>query len=1363
MRKLMFLMVGLATIACLTTPMVQGQLVQVGDATCATSNNHIPWNPYYGYTEAQYVIPAADMLAAGLSPSDTFYRMGWYICSGSFTVDDQLIEVYLQEVPDPYPQVCTTPLSPNGTLVYTSTVSFNTAPGIFSFDLDTNYVWNGDNLVVTVCEVDQGYDSTTYFAANSDAGNGIQRYDDVTIFDCDLTTAEEVAVCEGVWATTYFDNTGLPTPTPTPFTTCVTTVTSYPYTEDFETGTLGAWINANFDLNDWTLDQGGTSSLNTGPSVDHTTGTAAGWYIYTETSSGSTGDDAILYGVCFDLTGMSSALLSFWYHMYGASMGTLDVNLTTDNGTTWTNVWTLSGDQGDTWYNATIDLSSYSGQTVGIQFVGYRGTSYTGDMALDDIVVAEPGGVDGYVTDAGGPLAGALVSVDGTSFSDTTDGTGYYNIPMFAGTYNMTASAPGHNDATATGVVVAGGTTTQQDFFLTAPEIDVTPLSLSSTLDYGNTETQQVTISNTGDGPLDFNIGFTNFTGLDAQWDILAEYDIGTLTADTQILGCEWLNGSLWFTGANSTADPNNIYEVSADGTTLLNTYTQPAAATSWGLRDLASDGTYLYGGAESVFVQIDPSDGSIVAEVPNTLGSTIRALAYDPASGNFFTGDFANPIIEFSFDGSSVSQVRSFSLGLTAKYGMAWDDVSAGGPFLWIFDQTGAVTGTSVFQADVSTVGGEVLTGVSYEIPLGTGQTSQIAGGMFLATDFIYGKIVLGCQYQSDTDLFAAVELGDFATWVGATPSSGTVPGGGGSQVIDVLFDSSQVAGPGVYTCDMMINNNDGDEDPTIVDLTMTVTGGGDLEGYVYDSNGVPIVGATVDITAIGRSATTDGTGFYEIIQALPGTYDVTASATGYEDQIVTGVVIVANNTTTQDFYLNFADLDVAPDTYEKWMMPDVTETDTGVVTVSNLGSAALNWSASITYTGSPLDAVSAWSDVTPVTTAIQWPLSTVYQGKLYYIGGLYPDGAGGSYMVGDVNIYDAAAGTWSTGAAMPTMVFGGVCVADGGMIYCIGGFGDLSFNGSDAVQIYDIATDTWSTGTVMPTARGGNAGDLINGKIYSVGGSTTSSFPTDNPCYEYDIATDTWATLDDAPIAGTYGISLGGGCAYEGMLYVGGHFSSLNTAWYGLDPTQPSGSQWTQLTAPPSGFGNMTPIFVPMEAEGFICGFGAGFDWTSTGTTYSYDPLTDTWADLGLAMTLATHGGAGGGENGVIWYYGGTNGSGPTDPPPFMNATYNALTWLDLSSKTGTVAAGGSTALDLIFDSTGLAYGDYTADVIFSSNDYMGTTETLAVTLHVSDITPTPTEPPVLPATGPAGLAILLVALGGLLGIGAIPRRRK
>lgn len=175
---------------------------------------------------------------------------------------------------------------------------------------------------------------------------------------------------------------------PQPCTTCNSPVASFPYSEDFEVG-LGLWTqSANDDL-DWTRDSGGTPSGSTGPSIDHTLGTAAGFYMYTETSSGVLGSRYILDGPCFDLAPLTNPAFSFWYHMFGATMGTLSVEVSSDNCLSYTEVFSLSGNQGDVWTFQQIDLSAYAGQLVNIRFVGTRGSSFTGDMAIDDIGVGE--------------------------------------------------------------------------------------------------------------------------------------------------------------------------------------------------------------------------------------------------------------------------------------------------------------------------------------------------------------------------------------------------------------------------------------------------------------------------------------------------------------------------------------------------------------------------------------------------------------------------------------------------------------------------------------------------------------------------------------------------------------------------------------------------------------------------------------------------------------------------------------------------------------------------------------------------------------------------------------------------------------
>ena len=154
---------------------------------------------------------------------------------------------------------------------------------------------------------------------------------------------------------------------------CTFACTAAPYSENFD-ASIGTFSNAG-----WVWDAGGTTSGGTGPSDDVTGG---GYYMYYETSSGYS-PDVTLTSECLDISTLTNPALRFYYHMYGATIGTLDVTV---NGDT---VWSLAGDQGDQWYQAQVDLSAYAGTDITVAFIGAYGGSYTGDMALDNIEVDE--------------------------------------------------------------------------------------------------------------------------------------------------------------------------------------------------------------------------------------------------------------------------------------------------------------------------------------------------------------------------------------------------------------------------------------------------------------------------------------------------------------------------------------------------------------------------------------------------------------------------------------------------------------------------------------------------------------------------------------------------------------------------------------------------------------------------------------------------------------------------------------------------------------------------------------------------------------------------------------------------------------
>ena len=110
-------------------------------------------------------------------------------------------------------------------------------------------------------------------------------------------------------------------------------------------------------------------------------------------SQGRDGWEAHLVSPIFSTSDLGShCRLSFWYHMWGTAMGSLHVDLW--DGSSWTNsVWTLSGNQGNSWQQATVPLDAYIDGSVRVRFRGITGTGSTSDMAIDDIMITGSSGV----------------------------------------------------------------------------------------------------------------------------------------------------------------------------------------------------------------------------------------------------------------------------------------------------------------------------------------------------------------------------------------------------------------------------------------------------------------------------------------------------------------------------------------------------------------------------------------------------------------------------------------------------------------------------------------------------------------------------------------------------------------------------------------------------------------------------------------------------------------------------------------------------------------------------------------------------------------------------------------------------------
>jgi hypothetical protein len=186
---------------------------------------------------------------------------------------------------------------------------------------------------------------------------------------------------------------------------------SMPYAQTFDAFPLGGntnnydgstvalsecWVNETTDDIDWSVHSGISPSGGTGPSADHTSG--SGVYLYTESSGPNGNKNLKASSPAIDLTNYTSSQVTFWYHMYGANMGSLQIDLFYNGvnhpavpvywSSTGSTTTSISGDQGNQWYQATVNISAADGANDFVfTFNATTGADYLSEMAIDDFSV----------------------------------------------------------------------------------------------------------------------------------------------------------------------------------------------------------------------------------------------------------------------------------------------------------------------------------------------------------------------------------------------------------------------------------------------------------------------------------------------------------------------------------------------------------------------------------------------------------------------------------------------------------------------------------------------------------------------------------------------------------------------------------------------------------------------------------------------------------------------------------------------------------------------------------------------------------------------------------------------------------------
>ena len=176
------------------------------------------------------------------------------------------------------------------------------------------------------------------------------------------------------------------------------------------------------------------------------------------------------------------------------------------------------------WEDGTIDIlygdnpaNPGDGRDAGIGIENADGTdalqfSFSEDLVSANVAyryeVVPSGIVSGTVTDANDdlPIAGAVVTADPGGRTVSTGADGTYSLRVRPGTYTLTFSATNYVTREETAVVVTDGGSPVVDAALAAPVARVEPTQIDASVDFGNSSTSTITISNAGTSDLTWEL-----------------------------------------------------------------------------------------------------------------------------------------------------------------------------------------------------------------------------------------------------------------------------------------------------------------------------------------------------------------------------------------------------------------------------------------------------------------------------------------------------------------------------------------------------------------------------------------------------------------------------------------------------------------------------------------------------------------------------------------------------------------------------------------------------------------------------------------------------------------------------------------
>jgi N-acetylneuraminic acid mutarotase len=1002
----------------------------------------------------------------------------------------------------------------------------------------------------------------------------------------------------------------------------------------------------------------------------------------------SDSQDTELITPVIDLSSVPSPIMKFNNDYFGYPGQTGDVDVTTDGGANWTNLWHHTSDSVRGPDLEVVSLAGAGGQAA-VQVRFHFAANFGFWWMVDNVSVLNrtcdpiPGGmVVGNVTDltTSNPLNGAKVTsndqpsdnaLSAATPADPNNPDGYYSLfSTLTGSHPFTASKANYTDDNKTVNVVADGVV-RQDFALGAGHLTINPTSLEVTVPLGGTKdlTPGLTISNDGTGAANFELserdrGSTILFARGARafqqngtfspyrakpgsggggggeepplppnappWTNVADYPTPIMdnTADA-------FDGKIYSVGGfNGSGIINNgyVYDPGSNSwspiASMADAREKPAAAFAGG--KLYVVGGWDQTGTPDPKLEIyDPSTDSWTtgASIPAAFAAAVAVNVGDKIYVIGGCGPAtcgANNVYVYDPGADSWSSAANY------PEQTSWTHCGAIGGLIYC---GGGTFGNSESQhAYVYDPGSDSWS------PIANLPQTRWAGGYVAANGMliISGGVTNnfstitneGFAYDPGSDTWTAIANSNFLLYRGAS-ACGFYKLGGSTGGFSPVQDDEAL--PGLDVCGVPPDVKWLSEDPSsgTVDVNQSVPINVHFDASVAE---VPQPGDYMADIAVKANTPYS-------IPAIPVTMHVTPPASwGKLQGTVVGLGqcdVPGNPLAKASVHVHgtLSDFDLKTDNngfYQWWM-------DSGnsplSITVHQAGwvdqthSGVLLTAGGTTTENFTLRLAASCLHVTPVPITKTQLLGTTTTATLHFT---------------------------NTGALDAQVKLGErkgsftILKLEGAPLHLINGvkgqFTPAMLGGTKGTSGVPInagapLAPTWGTIASYPSGIMDNGADIIDGKVYSVGG-VDSSFNTTAHGYVYDPNTDAWTPIADMPVPR----EKPGVAAVDGKLYVSGGWDLGGNPIAETDVYNPATNTWSTVSSNPH------PAAAPgVAVDGssiyFVGGCQDGFCTTSTNNV-RYDTASDTWTTLaGYPHNNAWE--ACGGINGSVYCAGGTDGN--------------------------------------------------------------------------------------------------------------------